>query len=325
MLVGLSRHYALKNSLLDIPNERSSHTVATPRGGGVGIALVALAAVAWCMFRGTVSVHFATGAIVAGAIVALVGWMDDHRDIPAQYRAAAQLGAVAWAMYWLGGYPGVDLGGVHLQLGWVGAAAAILAICWLINLYNFMDGTDGLAAVQGLTAGLMGAFLLGRQGDSGLSMVSLAVAGACGGFLIWNWQPAKIFMGDVGSYLLGMFFGLLAVAGENQQIIPALTWVILLSVFVWDATFTLLWRMVSGQRWHSAHKDHAYQRLTQLGYTHRQVAIGAALVNVVLLWPLAAVAVHRPSALLPITLATGGIMLALWWQIQRRYRMSNSE
>ena len=325
ILVGLSRHYALRNALLDIPNERSSHTVPTPRGGGIGIAVVCLAAVAWCTIRGALPFQFAMAVLVGGGIVAAVGWIDDHRDIAASHRAVAQLVAVALALYWLGGYPVLQLGILNLQLGVWGFVAATVAVCWLINLFNFMDGSDGLAGVQGICTATMGGFLLASRGATELSVVSLIVAGACGGFLVWNWAPAKIFMGDAGSYLLGMIFGLLAVTGENQQVMPAFTWVILLSVFICDATFTLVWRIATGKSWLTAHKDHAYQRLIQLGYKHQQVALAVAAVNVVVLWPLSWLVVAQPTAILPIALMTSAIMFVAWWWIQRRFRLTSGE
>ncbi len=146
-----------------------------------------------------------------------------------------------------------------------------------------MDGTDGLGAIQAICAGIMGGILFRLQGEAGLAMVCFVLAAASAGFLILNWSPAKIFMGDVGSYLIGFAFGVLVLLGEQTASVPALVWSVLLAVFVWDATLTLVKRAVFGEPWYAAHRAHAYQRLGQLGISHRQVAIGFLLINVCLL------------------------------------------
>ena len=179
-----------------------------------------------------------------------------------------------------------------------------------------------VAAVQYICTGIIGGLLFRLQGEAGLTMVCFVLAAAGAGFLIWNWPPAKIFMGDVGSYFIGFTFGVLVLVGEQTGSVPMLVWTVLLAIFVWDATLTLARRAATGEKWYAAHRSHAYQRLVQLGMSHRQVAIGFLLINVCLLWPLAYLALQSGKLLFIIA---GLVLLAtgiLWFVIQRRYQIS---
>jgi Fuc2NAc and GlcNAc transferase len=168
-----------------------------------------------------------------------------------------------------------------------------------------MDGIDGLAAGEGASVGLLGWLLLAGAGDGGLSLVSLVLAAASAGFLAWNLPPARIFMGDTGSGLLGFLFGTLALASERSGQLPALGWIILLGLFAFDASVTLLTRVLRGQRWYEAHRSHAYQRAVQSGWSHGQVT-GAALVMNLALGALVYVAARWPG----LRLAAGLVALS---------------
>jgi Fuc2NAc and GlcNAc transferase len=318
-LTGLVRIYALRHALLDIPSARSAHTISTPRGGGLAIAVVVLGTVVGLGLSGSLSAPIVTALSGGGGLVAAVGWIDDHRSSSPLWRACAHLVAACWALYWLGGFPEWKLGATSVRLEWGGAVLAGLGIAWLTNLYNFMDGTDGLAGIQGACAGGMGALLLALNGEWGIAAVSLVLAAACAGFLVWNWPPAKIFMGDVGSYLIGYTFAVLALSSESRGALLVLTWFILLSIFICDATFTLIRRMLSGERWYAAHCGHAYQRLVQIGFSHRDLALRVLALNLVILWPLAYLTEQHRDLL---SLATGATLLGmglLWVAVQRRY------
>ncbi|MCI0591420.1 MAG: glycosyltransferase family 4 protein [Gammaproteobacteria bacterium] len=321
-MTGLVRRYSLRHSLIDIPNERNSHVVPTPRGGGLGLSVVVILAVVFLALVGALTIDTAMALAGGGLMVSAIGWIDDHKDIAASWRALAQIAAACWALFWLGGVDSIDLGVTRLSLGWLGTVLGFVGLMWITNLYNFMDGTDGFAAIQCICAGIMGGLLFYMQGEAGLAMVCFVMASASSGFLIWNWPPAKIFMGDVGSYLIGFTFGVLVLAGERTGSTPALIWSILLAIFVWDATLTLLRRAALGEKWYAAHRSHAYQRLVQLGVSHRQLAIGMVLVNVFLLWPLAYLALQSGGGLIVIA---GSVCVgagSLWFVIQRRYRHS---
>jgi len=281
-LTPLVLRYAVRRALLDVPTPRSSHTRPTPRGGGLAIAAAIVVTVCLGCLAGLIPGRACT-ALVGGAVaVALVGWLDDLAHVPAPVRAMVHFGAAVWAVAWLGGMPVLAVGAGAVRLGWPGAALAVVGVVWLVNLYNFMDGIDGLAAAEALIVGATASVLLMLRGDGGLALVAGLVGSASAGFLFWNWAPARIFMGDVGSGMLGFAFGVLAVAGERSGSLPALAWVTLLAVFVVDATVTLVRRVARGERWYLAHRSHAYQRLVQSGWSHAQVVAGASAVNIAL-------------------------------------------
>lgn len=318
-LTGLARWYAIKRAVVDIPNERSSHQKPTVRGGGISIVLVTLLATAGLAYQGTLPANIAW-AIEGGWLVALIGWLDDHRHVSARWRALCHFIAAAWAVYWLGGVSEVAFGDWVLQLGWVGDFLAVLAIVWLLNLFNFMDGIDGIAGMEGAFVALVGGGLLWFSGNGGLAAVGFALAAGCLGFLVWNWPPAKIFMGDVGSGTIGFLLAVLALAGEKTAQLPALLWVIILALFVWDATFTLIMRVMAGERWYAAHRSHAYQRLTQLGWTHKAVTSFAFSANVLLILPLSWIAWSMPHLLQGIFVGIAMGCLGVWSAIQTSFK-----
>lgn len=256
-LTWCARHYALRRNLLDQPGERRSHGVATPRGGGIAIVvtllLAALAgAVAWPLARLPLGV-FALGL----ALVAGIGWWDDHRPLPAVRRllvhvvAAAMLGGLVWQAT---GNP------------WQ-AALAVLFTTSLINIWNFMDGINGIATSQAILAGV--AFALVLPGPLALAGVVLALA--CLGFLPFNFPRARIFMGDVGSGALGYAVAALVCLASVSTTVSWLLLLVPLTAFLVDAGFTLLTRMLSGQRWMEPHTQHLYQKAVKGGATHTSV------------------------------------------------------
>jgi Fuc2NAc and GlcNAc transferase len=280
-LAGLLRRYALAHALLDIPNERSSHSVPTPRGGGLAIAVVVLVGLVILGRAHVLVPRTVIGLVGGGLLVAVIGWLDDRHEVRPALRITAHVAAAAWTVAWLGGMPSLTItpGAAHLGAG--GTALAMLGIVWLINLYNFMDGIDGLAATEAFTVSAAGALLL-ADSSSPLALVALLVAAAAAGFLLWNWPPARLFMGDVGSGFLGYIFGGMALASENGGTLPALLWLVLLGPFFVDATVTLLRRMLRGERWYAAHRAHAYQRAVQAGWSHRRVTIIMAGLSAIL-------------------------------------------
>jgi len=318
-LAGLVRRYALSRSLLDIPNERSSHSVPTPRGGGLAIVVVVLAGLSIVSVAGWVEPTHAVALGGGGTVVALVGWLDDREGLPAASRLVAHTAAAAWTVLWLGGMPRLTVGAGVVDLGVGGTLLAVVAVVWAVNLYNFMDGIDGLAAIEAVIAGLAGALLLAPRSPS-LGYVALLVAAAAGGFLVWNWPPARLFMGDVGSGFLGFLFGGLAVASEQDRSMPALLWVLLLGPFFVDATLTLLRRVARGERWYVAHRTHAYQRAVQAGWSHRRVT-GTVAALTLALGVGAAVAVRRPVLLGPILALGLGLLGAIYLGVERRLPM----
>ena len=315
------RHDAIRRQVLDHPNERSSHDVPTPRGGGVAIVVVAVTAEAALWYIGWLSRETALALAVGGVAVAAIGWLDDHGGVSAKARAAVHFAAAAWALGWLGGLPELRYGAGSVPLGIVGAVLAAFGIVWSTNLYNFMDGIDGIAGTEGVTCAAAGGALLLATGERGLAAAAFALAAASAGFLAWNWHPARIFMGDAGSYFLGFTFAVLAVASERAGAVPLLAWMVLLGVFVFDATATLVRRFRRGERWHQAHRSHAYQRAASTRAHHPRVSGAVAGVNAVLA-ALAAAGTLRPGLLLPILAAALLLLGALYLAVERRRPMA---
>jgi Fuc2NAc and GlcNAc transferase len=319
LLTRLALRYTVTKAVLDLPNERSLHSTPTPRGGGVAIVAVVLLGIAYLAAFRMIPPQVAIALYGGGLIVAWAGWADDRRGLSARVRVAAHAAAALWAIAWLGGMPALIVGAEPVRLGIAGSLLAMLGVVWATNFYNFMDGIDGLAAAEATSIGTAAALLLATRG-SPLATVAALLAGAAAGFLPWNWERARIFMGDVGSGFLGFAFGTLAVATENSGDLPALLWILLFGVFFGDATITLLRRMLRREAWHSAHRVHAYQRAVRGGWSHNGVTIVALLVNVCL-GLLAWLALKSPRQL-PFALLAGGVLVcALYALVERRYPM----
>ena len=180
----------------------------------------------------------------------------------------------------------LHLGSIIWDWGWVGQLVALVSLVWMINLYNFMDGIDGIAGVEAVCASGLGGLLLALRGLGGLAGGAVLLAAASAGFLAWNWPPAKIFMGDVGSGFLGFVFGVLAISSAKERPWLLWPWLILLSIFIVDSTVTLLRRLISGARWYEAHCSHAYQHAARQWCSHSRVTLTIAAVNVAWLFPL---------------------------------------
>jgi Fuc2NAc and GlcNAc transferase len=219
--------------------------------------------------------------------VAAVGFLDDHFRVPTRVRLLVHFVAAGWALWWLDGIGPLHLGWISWDWGWAGEVIALLGLVWMINLYNFMDGIDGLAGLEALNTAGFGALIMMWNGLGGLAAGALALAGASAGFLAWNWPPAKIFMGDVGSGFLGFVFGVLAISSAKERPWLLWPWLILLSVFVVDSTLTLMRRLITGARWYEAHCSHAYQHAARRWGSHATVTVAVVAVNVAWLFPLA--------------------------------------
>ncbi len=294
LMTGVMRRYALARKILDVPNARSSHTVSTPRGGGAAIVITFLPGVLLVWGFGGVEKEAALAVIGAGALVAGIGFWDDHGHIPQKWRLLTHFAAACWALYWLGGALPLQWPGFSIQAGWLGLVVAAFSLVWLLNLFNFMDGIDGIAASEAIFIAGGGALMAWLAGSGGLAIMLALLAAATLGFLVWNWPPAKIFMGDVGSGFLGVVLGVLAYAGAVEGAVSLWSWLILFGVFVVDASITLLRRMLRGERWYEAHCSHAYQ-WAACSHGHRQVTIAVNLINLLWLLPLALYAFVKPE------------------------------
>ena len=311
--------YVRARGVLDLPGVRSSHTRPTPRGGGLGLVTVVLGGIALLVQAERLPLATGVALLGGGALVALVGWRDDVRGLPASLRLLAHFAAALWAVGWLGGLPDLSTGAGTVRLGAAGVVLAVPAVVWAINLYKLMYGNDGFAAGEAAAVGLLAAALLADRSPS-LAAGSLLVAGAAAGFLPWNWQRARIFMGDVGSGFLGFVLAALALGSENAGAMPALVWLLLLGVFFVDATATLIRRILRRERWYAAHRGHAYQRATQAGWSHAQVTACVLLLDGGL--GLAAwLCLRRPDLLPPVLLLVTLGLMGVYLLVERRRPM----
>ena len=301
------RNYAIKHHILDIPGNRSSHNIPTPRGGGLAISVCCLVAILFFGTYGILEKRVMWAFLGGGSAVAIVGWMDDRKSISPIWRFLVQFLAAAWVIFITKGLPAINIGIGIVSLEWFGSILAILGIVWMTNLYNFMDGIDGIAGMEAVMVGAIGGTLLAVSNSWGLAFVSWSVAAASLGFLFWNWPPAKIFMGDVGSGFLGFNFAVLLLASERSGNIPLLIWLLLLGVFIGDATFTLFRRLLKGEIIWEAHRSHFYQRAVQIGYSHTTVILVTASLNAIL-GILTIFAYLNPPLLLLFVIAGIGIL-----------------
>lgn len=290
---------------IDVPNERSSHSRPVPRGGGVAIVAGFLAGLSLWLASGNALSPRAWGWLAGALLVAAISFADDIRSLPAAPRLAVHLGAAALLTF-----VGVQERELPLII------AAPLAFVWVAavtNVYNFMDGIDGLAATQAVVAGVAIGIAGAVVGNPLLTIGGGLIAAAAAGFLTQNLPPARLFMGDVGSTFLGFNFAGLALLGNlgvGGGRLPIEFGIVVLAPFLFDSIVTLIRRAAKGERWYTAHRSHFYQRLVRNGLSHAQVtglyaglallAAVAALLGLVLEEPLRqalAVAAYVPMLL----------------------------
>jgi len=267
----------LRYQILDVPNERSSHDRPMPRTGGVAIVLAFSLGVGAAWWAGLLGADLAWLILVPGVLIFFLGLADDVFDLHEGAKLLLQV-LIAGGTVLIGGvlFRDVDLPGIgSVPFGWSAVPVTIVWIVGIVNVYNFMDGLDGLAAgVAVIIAGwLATAFFL--NGAQALGTVALLVGASAAGFLFFNFPPARIFMGDSGSAFLGFQFAVLAVLGSDESGpgLPFLFFPLLLGAFLADTAATLVWRMTHGEIWYKAHRVHYYQRLTNLGFSHRGVSV----------------------------------------------------
>jgi Fuc2NAc and GlcNAc transferase len=304
---GIVRRHALLNAIMDIPNVRSSHSAPTPRGGGLAIVVAFMGAVILLTAAGWLQVNVAFVLVAGGGAVAATGYLDDRKTLPASVRICVHIIAATLAVFVVGGITQQTLHHMGLQGVWAGGLLGLMAVTWSTNLFNFMDGIDGIAGSEAVFVAGAGALLNSTfGGDGGLTAAMLVLAAATSGFLIWNWPPARIFMGDVGSGFLGFILAVLGLAASRHSAVPVEAWAILSGVFLIDATVTLSRRILRGDRWFEAHRLHAYQRLASRWQAHLPVTVLVIAINLFWLLPWAWFAAMNPARALWYVLAALG-------------------
>jgi UDP-GlcNAc:undecaprenyl-phosphate/decaprenyl-phosphate GlcNAc-1-phosphate transferase len=306
-VIALARHSSWALRVIDRPNERSLHVIPTPRLGGVGIAAGALPLIAMAGHPSLVVIA------ACAAFLAVVSFIDDMRSLPVEVRLPAHGAAAAVAVLAFGS----PIAGSQ-PWGWGESTLAVLAIAWMANLFNFMDGSDGLAggmAVIGFGALAIAASL---AGFAPLALAALAASSASAGFLAHNFPPARVFLGDSGSVPLGFLAGALGAWGTALGAWPAWLPILVFSPFIVDASVTVLRRLLAGERIWRAHRQHAYQRLALAGWSPRRLAI-AAYALMVAVGASALGALGRDGKMqCAIIFVWGAIYIALLLMIERR-------
>jgi len=295
VLTGFIRLYALSSGLVDTPSPRSSHERPTPRGGGLSIVITFIALLILLYLFAELPKQMFYALLVGGALIGGVGFLDDRRHIPAAFRFVVHFTAASIVIYIIGGLPPLQFGAYMLDLGWGGDIFAVVFLVWLTNLFNFMDGIDGIAAIEAIFIAAAAIIVSGAESEQYLVLLEAGLVAGCVGFLFWNWPPARIFMGDVGSGFLGITLGTLAIISANLNDLPIWTWLILAGVFVVDATVTVITRMINREKWYAAHCSHAYQRVARRLQSHKRITVLVSAINVGWLLPLAWFSALQPD------------------------------
>lgn len=281
------RLYALKREVLDVPNGRSAHTLPTPRGGGLAFVIAALLVLPSIEYAGFLTENGSAALVSAGVFIAILGFLDDHTDVSSFVRLMGHFLAAVSALFWVGGMPPIHFGSFVIPSSIILDIVVVLYLVWLTNLYNFMDGINGLAGAEAFCVCVGMALIYYCMDERGLMVVPMTLAASVAGFICWNFPRAKIFMGDAGSGFLGFIFGVLSIQAALVNLNLFWAWVILLGVFIVDATYTLLCRLLRFEKVYQAHSMHAFQHAARRFNSHEPVTIGVALINVFWLFPIA--------------------------------------
>jgi Fuc2NAc and GlcNAc transferase len=276
--------FASKYGPFAAPNFRSLHLKPTPRGAGLAVAVASLLVLTW-LYAG----HELTSAqfcvyVIGGCVVTIMGMADDRMDISARYRMPFQFLTAGWICYWLRGLAPIDLGFAVIDLGYFGHVALFVGLIWFYNLYNFIDGIDGMAPSATIfICAAMGALLFFKQAPVlGLILTLLGVSSA--GFLVFNWPPARMFLGDTGSSFMGYILSAVFVESLSQNAASIWSWLIVGGFYFADTTLTTVVRLLKVPGWYRPHRSHAYQNLARVWNSHRKVVLLVVAIN--LLWVL---------------------------------------
>ena len=275
LLTYLIKKIANRYRIIDIPNERSSHVLPTPRGGGLAIVITWYIGISILFYFKLIesNLYF---ALLCGVLLAVVSLIDDVINLTPIFRLLAQVITAIGAFIFLKGINTIFVAGAEINYMFILYPFTIIGIVWFINLFNFLDGIDAYASLEAISIGLV---LYLFTGD----IINIILVASVLGFLIWNWPKAKIFMGDVGSTQLGFVLIILGIYFHNNSEFSIIHWVILSSPFWFDALFTLFRRWRNKEKLSQAHKKHAYQRIVQAGFSHLKTDIYLIGINVIIL------------------------------------------
>lgn len=270
--------YLTNQDIVDRPNDRTLHKGAIPRGGGLIIVAHWLGALVLAALLSGRYQMFA-GLMLVSLMWAILSWWDDRHNLSPRIRFGTQTLIAILTILAFGWVTKAHLGyGFTLSFGWFGAFCTVFGVLWMANLYNFMDGMDGLAAAQTIIGSITIGFWFWQAQDLWFALVCAVLAASSYGFLLWNWHPAKIFMGDVGSVTLGAVFATLLIIGSTRYDFPVVSFILVFGVFIVDSSVTLSRRMLRGESFWLPHRTHYYQRLAALGIAHNKIVLAAIVI-----------------------------------------------
>jgi Fuc2NAc and GlcNAc transferase len=301
---------AWRHKILDLPNERSSHNKPVPRGGGLAIVIT------WYL---GISVLFVSGqmeaklyfALLSGLILAVISFVDDIYSLSYHIRIIVQIVTAITAFFFMGGIEPVTISYIELNYNFILYPLTIIGIVWFINLFNFLDGIDGYASMEAIMLAIFIYFFTG-------STIFLVLIACTAGFLIWNWPKAKIFMGDIGSTQLGFILVILGIYFHNEMKLSILYWILLSSLFWYDATYTLVRRWWKKEELNQAHRKHIYQRAVLSGLSHIQVDLFAIVFNTIIA-SLVFLSLRNSTFLFPAVIIISVLLIFLTVLVERRY------
>jgi Fuc2NAc and GlcNAc transferase len=317
---GRVRRWALQQNLLDIPNERSGHTRAVPRVGGLSIVLTVIVGLVGMGLLIPVDTPWFWILYVSGTLIIGAGLIDDLAHLSARTRFLSHILAALVIVFWIGSELTIVFPQAVNVTGPIAFIGIVVFVVWNVNAYNFMDGIDGLAAAQAVVVGIVAGSIAWFNGNSALAMTWVLVAAASAGFLRWNWMPAKIFMGDLCSGFLGITFAVLALWGKLTGTVPTTAFLILMAVFYSDPALTVINRLFAGKNIFEAHRDFAFHHAVRKGHSHGKVTSVILLIEILYLTPLAVLATTFASnwSLVPLAAAyVPMVALAVYWKAGR--------
>lgn len=300
---------AEKSNMIAQPGDRQSHQRATPTGGGLGLISAIVMTGLGLQWLLPLPGFWWQNMIPGILLLTIIGWRDDRISVSATIRLSVQFIVSIWM---------IGFGWSDFSINDMGIlAVAVVATVWMMNLYNFMDGSNGMAGFQGVFAGLLMALLFQIGGHQAMALIALVVAAACVGFLPLNFPQARVFMGDVASVPLGFIFASFIIYGIGVDALSLPVSILIMSVFIVDATLTLLTRVFRKEQWYTAHAQHVYQRLIAHGWTHWQVLVVYQTINVVLVLP-AIILVETYPQYAAVTVGFALFALGVCWHIVNR-------
>ncbi len=309
-LVYVAAKVARQYGMVDIPGERQSHTVATATGGGIGImGALLVSSLVWAL-SGNVAQPWLLVVLPGLAMLSLVGWMDDRKSLSTLLRLFVQL-VVSFSLLAFLAFKGQLENELLILSGG-------MAIVWIMNFFNFMDGSHGMAGFQGIFTGLLLTVLFQLQNEPELVIPALLLAACCAGFLPFNFPRPQIFMGDSGSVPLGFAVAALLALGLVRDALSFPVALLVLAVFLVDSSLTLLNRVIGGERWYTAHKQHMYQRLIGQGWPHSRVLLLYQAVNIILVVPVTILVTMYPEYAWPLTGMSFLLLTAGWYTASLR-------